>query len=222
MLRPMRVIFGTDRLHGRRDVLFSCATPSSRARLPWVSSIDAQGNTNIAPFFVFQRLLADATRAGLQLRTAWRDRSNDAWALKDTWANIRETREFVINLVPESMADEMVPHQRPVAASASEFAHAGLTPVATRCSRRAWRACRLPYECVLRRKHRPWAQYLGDGRRGARVHIDARARLRGRSVASSIASDAVAGLIDMRPLRPAGRVFSARSVAAATRWRRGT
>lgn len=142
--------------------------------IAWVSSIDAQGNTNIAPFSFFNVCSPTPPVLGFSCGPRGEDRSSDGWALKDTWANIRATREFVINLVPESMADEMVRTSDPLPPGASEFQHAGLTPVAsTRVKPPRVAGVPVAYECVLREGialgRSTWV--MGDV---VQVHINAR------------------------------------------------
>ena len=142
--------------------------------IAWVSSIDAQGNTNIAPFSFFNVCSPTPPVLGFSCGPRGEDRSSDGWALKDTWVNIRATREFVINLVPESMADEMVRTSDPLPPGASEFQHAGLTPVAsTRVKPPRVAGVPVAYECVLREGialgRSTWV--MGDV---VQVHIDGR------------------------------------------------
>jgi flavin reductase (DIM6/NTAB) family NADH-FMN oxidoreductase RutF len=176
--------------------------------IAWVSSIDAQGNTNIAPFSFFNVCSPTPPVLGFSCGPRGEDRSNDAWALKDTWANIRETREFVINLVPESMADEMVRTSDPLPPGASEFEHAGLTPVAsTKVKPPRVAGVPVAYECVLREGialgRSTWV--MGDV---VQVHIDARCytgEKRGFKHRVDVLSQ-----VEMRPYARLGSNFYAR------------
>jgi flavin reductase (DIM6/NTAB) family NADH-FMN oxidoreductase RutF len=69
--------------------------------IAWVSTISAEGRTNLAPFSFFQGITANPptlmfvpvnTRDGLP---------------KDTLRNIEATREFVVNVVPFALAESM-------------------------------------------------------------------------------------------------------------------
>ena len=176
--------------------------------IAWVSSIDAQGNTNIAPFSFFNVCSPTPPVLGFSSGPRGEDRSSDGWALKDTWANIRATREFVINLVPESMADEMVRTSDPLPSGASEFQHAGLTPVAsTRVKPPRVAGVPVAYECVLREGialgRSTWV--MGDV---VQVHIDARCyagEKRGFKHRVDVLSQT-----DMRPYARLGSNFYAR------------
>ena len=176
--------------------------------IAWVSSIDAAGNTNIAPFSFFNVCSPTPPVLGFSCGPRGEDRSNDTWALKDTWANILETREFVINLVPESMADEMVRTSDPLPPGTSEFAHAGLTPLpSTRVKPPRVAGVPVAYECVLREGialgRSTWV--MGDV---VQVHIDARCyagEKRGFKHRVDVLSQ-----VDMRPYARLGSNFYAR------------
>ena len=176
--------------------------------IAWVSSIDAQGNTNIAPFSFFNVCSPTPPVLGFSCGPRGEDRSSAGWALKDTWANIRATREFVINLVPESMADEMVRTSDPLPSGASEFQHAGLTPVAsTRVKPPRVAGVPVAYECVLREGialgRSTWV--MGDV---VQVHIDGRCyagEKRGFKHRVDVLSQT-----DMRPYARLGSNFYAR------------
>ncbi len=97
--------------------------------IAWVSSVDAAGNPNLAPFSFF-------TVASVQppilcfspLRKA------DA-AEKDTLRNVRATREFVINIVSESLAARMNQTSGSYGPEVDEFDIAQLARRASRCVR---------------------------------------------------------------------------------------
>ena len=119
--------------------------------IAWVSSIDAAGNTNLAPYSFFNVCSPSPPILGFSCGPRGEDRKSDTYALKDTWANIQATKEFVINIVPENLAEEMVRSSDPLPHGVSEFAHAGLTPVAsTRVKPPRVDGVPIAYECVLR------------------------------------------------------------------------
>ena len=119
--------------------------------IAWVSSVDANGVTNLAPFSFFNVCSATPPILGFSCGPRGEDRKNENFEFKDTWANIRETKEFVINIVPEFLAEPMVRSSDPLPHGESEFAHAELTPVAS-VRVRPPRVAGVPiaYECVLR------------------------------------------------------------------------
>jgi flavin reductase (DIM6/NTAB) family NADH-FMN oxidoreductase RutF len=119
--------------------------------IAWVSSIDAAGNTNLAPFSFFTICAVNPAILGFSCGPRNdADRGLDNFELKDTLANIKSTREFVVNIVPENLAEPMVRTSDPLPPSASEFAHAGLTAAASTLVKPP-RVVGSPvaYECVL-------------------------------------------------------------------------
>lgn len=69
--------------------------------IAWVSTISAEGKTNLAPFSFFQGITANPpTLMFVPVNT--RDGSP-----KDTLRNIEATREFVVNVVPFALAEAM-------------------------------------------------------------------------------------------------------------------
>lgn len=119
--------------------------------IAWVSSIDAAGNTNLAPYSFFNVCSPSPPILGFSCGPRGEDRKSETFSLKDTWANIKATKEFVINIVPENLAEEMVRSSDPLPHGVSEFAHAGLTPVAsTRVKPPRVDGVPIAYECVLR------------------------------------------------------------------------
>lgn len=69
--------------------------------IAWITSVDAAGVVNAAPYSFFNLLSADPPLAGVGFSAA-SDRDG-----KDTLANVRATGELVINLVSEDLAEAM-------------------------------------------------------------------------------------------------------------------
>ena len=69
--------------------------------IAWIVSRDAAGSLNAAPFSFFNILSADPPLVAVSFSAA-SDREG-----KDTFANIRQHPDFVINMVPEELAHEM-------------------------------------------------------------------------------------------------------------------
>jgi flavin reductase (DIM6/NTAB) family NADH-FMN oxidoreductase RutF len=90
--------------------------------IAWVSTVSASGQPNLAPFSFFNcvctapPLLAFAP--GLR---APRQSSSSAGEPKDTLRNIRETKEFVINIVTYELAEAMNQTSGEYDASINEF-----------------------------------------------------------------------------------------------------
>lgn len=69
--------------------------------IAWITSVDANGTVNAAPYSFFNLLSADPPLAAVGFSAA-SDREG-----KDTLANVRATGELVINLVNEALAPAM-------------------------------------------------------------------------------------------------------------------
>lgn len=84
----------------------------------WISSRDAQGRVNLAPYSFFNAFNYDPPIIGF---------SSIAW--KDSVQNASETREFVWNLVTRELGDKMNQTSAPHPHGVDEFPLAGLTAV---------------------------------------------------------------------------------------------
>jgi flavin reductase (DIM6/NTAB) family NADH-FMN oxidoreductase RutF len=84
----------------------------------WISSRDAKGNVNLAPYSFFNAFSYRPPIIGF---------SSTNW--KDSAGNIQETGEFVWNLVSRNLAQQMNATAAHVARDVSEFTIAGLTAV---------------------------------------------------------------------------------------------
>lgn len=69
--------------------------------IAWVVSQDKNGDVNAAPFSFFNIVSADPPLVAFSIGSA-PDREH-----KDTLANVRERGEFVVNMVPEELAEAM-------------------------------------------------------------------------------------------------------------------
>jgi flavin reductase (DIM6/NTAB) family NADH-FMN oxidoreductase RutF len=94
--------------------------------IAWVTTQDEQGRVNAAPFSFFNVLGTQPPIVGF----APGDR--EPGIPKDTARNIRQTGEFVVNLVDESLAEAMNRTATDLPAGESEVVYAGLTTVPSR------------------------------------------------------------------------------------------
>ena len=101
-------------------LLVSTVTPRPIA---WVVSQDAGGLLNAAAFSFFNVFAGEPPVVGIGIG---RRRTGQ---LKDTRANIRETGEFVVNLVSEANAEQMNITAIEFDPSVNELEEAGLTPL---------------------------------------------------------------------------------------------
>lgn len=93
--------------------------------IAFVTSMDVRGNLNAAPFSFFNVMGHDPPIVVLGIER------HDLRGLKDTAANIRATKEFVVNLVSEAMAEPMSACSRDVAADVNELSLVGLCTAAS-------------------------------------------------------------------------------------------
>lgn len=103
-------------------ILASLITPRPIA---WVTTVDENGVVNAAPFSFFNALGTDPPIIGF----APGDR--DDGSPKDTARNIRQTHEFVVNLVDEETAEAMNRTSASLPYGVSELMGAGLTAIAS-------------------------------------------------------------------------------------------
>lgn len=112
--------------------------------IAFVSTVDAAGVRNLAPFSFFTAVSSDPAvlcfSAGLR-----------AGAKKDTLVNVEETGEFVVNVVTEALAEAMNLTAAEYPPEVDEFAVAGLTAVPATVVK-APRVAESPvsFECKLR------------------------------------------------------------------------
>jgi flavin reductase (DIM6/NTAB) family NADH-FMN oxidoreductase RutF len=99
-------------------LLVSTVTPRPIA---WVVSQDAQGLLNAAPFSFFNVFSGDPAVVGIGIG------NRKPGQAKDSRANIRETGEFVVNLVAESNAEAMNITGIEFDSTVDELEQAGLT-----------------------------------------------------------------------------------------------
>lgn len=92
--------------------------------IAFVSTRSADGHTNVAPFSFFNAITSEPPIVMIAIN----DRAGDP---KDTLRNIRETGEFVINVVHRPLLEPMVRAAGEWPRGTSEFEVAGLTPCAS-------------------------------------------------------------------------------------------
>jgi flavin reductase (DIM6/NTAB) family NADH-FMN oxidoreductase RutF len=113
------------------NLLISSVVPRPIA---WVSTVNAAGQPNLAPFSFFNARQPDAVHG----------------EAKDTLRNVRETKEFVVNVVTYGLAEAMNLTSGEYNASVNEFELTKLTPQSSK-SVRAPRIAESPvsFECKL-------------------------------------------------------------------------
>ena len=99
--------------------------------IAWVSTMDEQGVTNLAPFSFFNVVCPYPPVLGFSCGPRGDNHNAASRNPKDTLMNIRANREFVVNVVPSRLTEPMVKTSDPLPHGQSEFAHAGLIEVAS-------------------------------------------------------------------------------------------
>jgi flavin reductase (DIM6/NTAB) family NADH-FMN oxidoreductase RutF len=169
----------------------------------WVSSIDADGRANLAPFSFFTVVSANPPILGFSCGAKGEDRSGGQLLLKDTLLNVKTAKEFVVNVTPEKWLEQMVRSSDPLPHGESEFDHIGLQP-ASSTTIKPPRVAGAPvaYECTLED-----ILYFGDHAwvmgRVQHVHID-EAVYKGEMRVDLLKDN------DTRPVGRLGRAFYAR------------
>jgi len=137
-------------------LMISAITPRPIA---WVSTVNAAGQTNLAPFSFFQGVCASPPTL---LFTGANDRTGKK---KDSVINVEQVPEFVVNLVPHSLAEPMNLTATPLPHGESEFAKFDIATAPSQKVRPPRvAAAPVAFECVLDRIVR-----VGDGPLGANV-----------------------------------------------------
>lgn len=89
----------------------------------WISTVDAQGRPNLAPYSFFNGVTDNPP---MVMFASTGTKPDQAYA-KDSVANIRETGEFVVNIVSLALTNQMNSSSASLAAGVDEFEHAGIT-----------------------------------------------------------------------------------------------
>jgi flavin reductase (DIM6/NTAB) family NADH-FMN oxidoreductase RutF len=164
--------------------------------IAWVSSVDADGVRNLAPFSYFMAITHDPPTIAFSSGPRGADVGGGIRGKKDTLHNVEVTREFVVNVVDDALAEAMNVTSGDYAADVDEFARAGLTTapgVKVRVPRVA--AAPVSMECRL-------AQIIPVGNLphhlivGEIVHVHVRDDV----------FDPATGRLDMHRLKPVGRL----------------
>jgi flavin reductase (DIM6/NTAB) family NADH-FMN oxidoreductase RutF len=157
--------------------------------IAFISSMSSEGELNLAPFSFYN--VACPWPPILSTSIGRRNRDHNR---KDTWRNIQETGEYVVNLVTDGIAEQMNTTSGEYAADVDEFQLAGLTPISSlRVKAPGVAEARVRAECVLDR------MIEFDG--GSHVLV------LGQIVSIAVADEVWAnGRVDLRALKPVGRL----------------
>lgn len=92
--------------------------------IAWVSTVDGDGNPNLAPFSFFTAVCAKPPTVLFCPGYRYTDDGQ-----KDTYHNVKATKEFVVNFVNEATAEAMNITAVEASADVNEFERANLTAV---------------------------------------------------------------------------------------------
>jgi len=158
--------------------------------IAWVSTIDADGRLNLAPFSYFNVVCPSP------MTLVFCPGVHAGGRKKDSWCNIEAVPEFVINVTNEDTAEAMNQTSIVLPAGQSEFEWAGLTPMPSQTIR-VPRVAEAPiaFECTLDR-----VVVISDQPGGGAAIFG---RVRCIHVRDDIYDN---GRIDLAALRPIGRL----------------
>ena len=88
----------------------------------WISTVDKDGHANLAPYSFFNAVTDNPPMVMFASTGVKPDRAYS----KDSVANIRDTGEFVVNIVSLALKDQMNSSSGALAAGIDEFEHAGI------------------------------------------------------------------------------------------------
>ncbi len=92
--------------------------------IAWITSLDAEGRVNAAPFSFFNALVGEPPIVGIGIGGRHPGRAPGRW--KDSAANIRARGQFVVNLVPYALREQMNVTAIEFEEAVDETAEAGL------------------------------------------------------------------------------------------------
>lgn len=91
--------------------------------IAWISTVSKDGVYNIAPFSFYMGISSSPPLIAVSIG------KKDNEAKKDTWKNIEETGDFVVNIVTYDLVENMNITSYPYDEKIDEFIEANLTPI---------------------------------------------------------------------------------------------
>ena len=172
-------------------LIIGCVVPRPIA---WVSSVDASGAPNLAPFSYFMAITHDPPT--IAFSASPRAEAGGGRSRKDTLRNVEATREFVVNMVDDALAEQMNVTSGDYAPEIDEFAQASLA-AAPSVKVKAPRVAAAPInmECRV-------VQIIPIGNAPSNLVIGQIVHLHMRDDVY----DPATGRLDMHRLRPVGRL----------------
>jgi len=179
---------GTEAMY---KLMIGCVVPRPIA---WVSSVDAAGVPNLAPFSYFMAITHDPPT--IAFSASPRTEAGGGRGKKDTLRNVELTREFVVNMVDDALAEQMNVTSGDYAPDIDEFEQASLV-AAPSVKVRAPRVAAAPInmECRV-------VQIMPVGNLPSNLVIGQIVHLHVRDDVY----DPATGRLDMHRLKPVGRL----------------
>jgi len=172
------------------DPFKSCVVPRP---IGWISTIDAEGNHNLAPYSQFQNVTFNPPIV------MFASNQDSTGKRKDTVRNAEESGEFVWNMATWDLREAVNISAQELPADVDEFERAGLEKAPSRLVK-AMRVARSPiqFEC----QYLNTLRFPGNGPMGSADVVF------GRVVAVHIADDVLDanGLVDILKVRPIARM----------------
>jgi flavin reductase (DIM6/NTAB) family NADH-FMN oxidoreductase RutF len=160
--------------------------------IAWVSTISKEGVRNLAPFSFFTALTSNPPTVGFAPT-----RKGSQAEKKDTLANVEISKEFVVNMVTEENALQMVKTATEFAPEVDEFERIGLTALESEIVKPPRvKESPISLECKLYQ-----IVYIGDGTAGSGAFVIG--EIVAYHIDDSLYSD---GRIDTARLKPVGRL----------------
>ncbi len=159
----------------------------------WVSTLDRDGGTNLAPYSFFNAISATPPMVVLGSNG-----KHVEGGLKDTMTNIQDTGEFVVNIATWELREVMNMTSAPVPRAVDEFTFSGLTAVPSQLVK-APRVNESPINIECRLINLIELPQSEEGTR----NLAAFGRVVGIHIDERIVSD---GMIDIRKLKPISRL----------------
>lgn len=123
MCKERKLTFNTSDL--TEDEMYKLLIGSVIPRpIAWVSSKSRDGILNLAPFSFFTVASRNPPTLLISIGPGTNERIG---SIKDTLTNIREVKEYIINMVPESLGEAMYRSSASVEPQKNEFELAGVT-----------------------------------------------------------------------------------------------
>jgi flavin reductase (DIM6/NTAB) family NADH-FMN oxidoreductase RutF len=137
--------------------------------IAWVSTISTEGVVNLAPFSFFNVASRNPPMLCISIGPGVGEREGTE---KDTLVNIRNQKEFVINVVPSSLGNEMQKTSENLPSDVDEFEAAGLTTLdSTIVKPKRVKEAPIQMECQLEQVIQLGSDHLVIGRM-VRYHIN--------------------------------------------------